>query len=219
MQIIVEDSIKAIAPNYAVRVVTSKVRNSETSAELWAEIQLAAENIQHTYNTSTIKEQKGIQATRQAYKAAGKDPSRYRPSCEQLCRRILQGKGLYSIDSLVDIGNLLSITFGLSVAVLDKSRLQGGEISLGIGKETEPYEAIGRGQLNISDLPVWRDNLGAFATPTSDSVRTMCSETTTEILIIINSFDGDGKALDDASAYLHELLDKYAQCSEFKIEI
>ena len=50
-----------------------------------------------------------------------------------------------------------------------------GNVSFGIGEKDEPYEGIGRGELNIENIPVFRDKVGAFGTPTSDSVRTSVS--------------------------------------------
>ena len=141
----------------------------------------------------------------------GKDPSRYRPSCEQLARRVLQGKELYSIDLLVDLGNLISLASGYSVGVLDRDKLEGDTIELGIGREGEQYEGIGRGPLNIASMPVYRDARGAFATPTSDSVRTMCSAATRNVLIIINGYDGDTAAVEAAAARTGRLLREYGE--------
>ena len=35
---------------------------------------------------------------------------------------------------------------------------------LGIGKSGEPYEGIGRGELNIEGMPVYRDAMGGIST-------------------------------------------------------
>ena len=101
------------------------------------------------YTTDSIKLIPAIQATRQAYKKCGKDPSRYRPSSEALCRRILRGIPLYQIDTLVDLINLASIYSGHSIGGFDRDKIQGDRLVLGIGKAGEPYEGIGRGELNI----------------------------------------------------------------------
>ena len=126
---------------------------------------------------------------------------------------MLQGKSLFSIDTLVDLGNLVSLACGYSTAVLDREKIVGDTINLGLGRPEEPYEAIGRGQLNIADLPVFRDAEGAFATPTSDSVRTMCTEATTKVLIIINGYDGDAEKVKQALEHTWQLLTRYAKGS------
>ena len=81
----------------------------------------AGKTIVARYTPDTIKDHPGIAATRTAYKACGKDPSRYRPASEQLARRILQGKSLYSVDTLVDLGNLVSIAAGYPTGLLAAS--------------------------------------------------------------------------------------------------
>ena len=55
----------------------------------------------------------------------GKEPSRYRVSSEALIRRILQGKGLYRINNVVDTNNLISIETGYSVGSYDLENLHG----------------------------------------------------------------------------------------------
>lgn len=214
LSIVVSPELLALVPHYRGCAITAHVQNSSTSAQLWAEVERLSADLREHYDTTTIKERDGIRETRAAYRAIGKDPSRYRPSCEQLCRRILQGKDLYSIDTLVDLGNAVSIWSGYSTAVVDRSKLSGDTITLGIGREGEPYEAIGRGVLNIHQLPVFRDAIGAFATPTSDSVRTECESTTTDVLLIINAYDGSVSRLQAATDYALDLLRRFAHVED-----
>lgn len=98
-----------------------------------------------------------IQATRTVYKCCGKDPSRYRPSSEALMRRMLKGLDLYQIDTAVNLINLASIAYGYTIGGFDAGKTAGDTIVLGIGREGEPYEGIGRDLLNIAGLPVYRD--------------------------------------------------------------
>ena len=138
----------------------------------------------------------------------GKDPARYRPSAEALLRRVLQGKGLYEINNVVEIINLTSITSGFSIGGYDTDKIS-GDILFNKGKTDEPYEAIGRGNINIEGLPVFYDALGPFGSPTSDSTRTMITEDTGKILLIIISFHGSDK-LNETATFATELLHKYA---------
>ena len=70
---------------------------------------------------------------------------------------------------------MISIKTGFSIGGYDAAKIE-GDIELGIGKENEPYEGLGRGVLNIHKLPVFRDEQGAFGSPTSDSERTGVSQ-------------------------------------------
>lgn len=211
MQITISNTFHDVCPKFIGGAILAEVKNSATTPELWAEIERIANVLRNNYTTDTIKEQSGIAATREAYRRAGKDPSRYRPACEQLARRILQGKDLYSIDQLVDFGNLVSLYCGYSTAMLDAEKILGENITLGIGTSGEPYEGIGRGVLNIENLPVYRDEDGGFATPTSDSVRTMISADTKRILLLINGYDGNEERLTDALNYAYEGLKRFVE--------
>jgi DNA/RNA-binding domain of Phe-tRNA-synthetase-like protein len=161
--------------------------------------------------TESLKEITSIAATRRIYKACGKDPSRYRPASEALIRRILQGKELYQRDTLVDLVNLASIAFGYSIGGFDADKFVGDTLTLGIGKEGEPYEGIGRGVINIHGLPVYRDAQGGVGTPTSDNERTKMTIDTTHLLVLINGYDGNEQRVRENAEYIQTLLRKYCQ--------
>jgi DNA/RNA-binding domain of Phe-tRNA-synthetase-like protein len=125
----------------------------------------------------------------------------------------LRGIPLYQIDTLVDLINLVSIRYGYSIGGFDADKIQGDSLVLGIGKEGEPYEGIGRGELNIAGMPVYRDAIGGIGTPTSDHERTKLGLETTHLLTIINGYSGkDG--LQNAADYMVELLKNYASAED-----
>lgn len=210
MKIIVSQEIEAVCPGFVGAAVEANVQNSGYCAELWQEIGEWGERYQRELTTESLKDMSGIQATRRVYKACGKDPSRYRPSAEALIRRMLQGKQLYQIDTLVDLINLASIAYGYSIGGFDADRFVGDTLTLGVGREGEPYEGIGRGQLNIAGLPVYRDAEGGVGTPTSDHERTKITLQTTHILTLVNGYDGREEQVLANARYIQELLRKYA---------
>ena len=213
MKIIVSDEIKKACPQFAGVAVMAKVRNTPYNDALWKLIDEFTLRYREKYTTDSIKEMASIRATREAYKKCGKDPSRYRPSGEALCRRILRGLPLYQIDTLVDLINVVSIQSGYSIGGFDADKIQGETLVLGIGKAGEPYEGIGRGELNIEGMPVYRDAVGGIGTPTSDHERTKLGLETTHLLTIINGYSGkDG--LMDAADYMVQLLKDYASAED-----
>ena len=145
------------------------------------------------------------------YKACGKDPSRYRPASEALIRRMLQGKELYQRDTLVDLVNLASIAYGYSIGGFDADQFVGDTLTLGIGREGEPYEGIGRGLINIHGLPVYRDAQGGVGTPTSDHERTKMTMETHHLVVLINGYDGNEQRVRENAVYIQQLLRQYAQ--------
>lgn len=211
MNIIVSEEIEKVCPGFVGAAVEADVVNSEYNAELWAEINDLGEKYKAEYTTETVKTISGIEATRRVYRACGKDPSRYRPAAEALIRRMLQGKELYQIDTLVDLINLASIAFGYSIGGFDADKFVGDTLTLGIGHEGEPYEGIGRGMLNIAGLPVYRDAEGGVGTPTSDNERTKIELSTRHVLVLVNGYDGNEVQVKANAEYIIRLFEKYAQ--------
>lgn len=211
MNIIVSEEIEKVCPGFVGAAVEADVVNSEYNTELWAEINALGEKYKAEYTTETVKTISGIEATRRVYRACGKDPSRYRPAAEALIRRMLQGKELYQIDTLVDLINLASIAFGYSIGGFDADKFVGDTLTLGIGREGEPYEGIGRGMLNIAGLPVYRDAEGGVGTPTSDNERTKIELSTRHVLVLVNGYDGNEAQVKANAEYIIRLFEKYAQ--------
>ena len=211
MKIIVSQEIESVCPTFVGAAVEAQVVNTPYCTELWDEIHALEERFRQELTTESLKQLPGIAATRNVYKACGKDPSRYRPASEQLIRRMLQGKELYQIDTLVDLVNLASIAFGYSIGGFDADKFVGDTLTLGVGREGEPYEGIGRGIINIAGLPVYRDAEGGVGTPTSDHERTKMTLSTTHLGVLINGYDGNEARVTDNARFIQELLRKYCQ--------
>ena len=209
MKITISEEIRLRCPEFVGTAVVANVRNSAFNAELWEEIGAFISDYRQRYTVDSIKEMPSIEATRTAYRRCGKDPSRYRPSGEALVRRTLKGNELYRVSTLVDLINLASIAYGYSIGGFDADKIEGDALCLGIGREGEPYEGIGRGVLNIEGMPVYRDDIGGIGTPTSDHERTKLSLETTSLLTIVNGYDGNRENVDACATYIQELLRRY----------
>ena len=211
MKVIVSKEIEQICPEFVGACLEAKVVNTPYNEALWSEIEQLSEKFRRELTTESLKELTSISATRKVYKTCGKDPSRYRPASEALIRRMLQGKELYQRDTLVDLINLASIAFGYSIGGFDADKFVGDTLTLGIGREGEPYEGIGRGNINIHGLPVYRDAQGGVGTPTSDNERTKMTLETTHLVVLINGYDGNEQRVRENAEYIQSLLRKYAQ--------
>lgn len=214
MKVIVSNEIERVCPGFVGACVEADVVNTPYCEGLWEEIRALGEQYKATLTTESLKEMSGIAATRRVYKACGKDPSRYRPASEQLIRRMLQGKELYQIDTLVDLINLASIRFGYSIGGFDASKFVGDTLTLGIGRAGEPYEGIGRGMLNIEGLPVYRDAEGGVGTPTSDNERTKITIDTRHLVVLINGYDGNEEQVRANAEFILDLVRRYCQTQE-----
>lgn len=210
IKVSVSNEISAVCPNFVGACVEARVVNTPYNDRLWSAIHEVEERLRKELTTESVKLLPSIAATRAVYKLCGKDPSRYRPASEQLIRRMLQGKELYQIDTLVDLVNLASIAYGYSIGGFDADKFVGTELVLGVGRQGEPYEGIGRGQLNIAGLPVYRDEQGGVGTPTSDHERTKITLSTTHLVVLINGYDGCEERVMANAQYIQNLLIDYA---------
>ncbi len=209
MKIIVSKEIEQVCPGFVGACVDARVKNTSYSQSLWDEINVMGEKFRDSLTTESLKQVSGIAATRRVYRICGKDPSRYRPASEALIRRLLLGKSLYQVNTLVDLINLASIAYGYSIGGFDANQFVGDTLTLGVGRKDEPYEGIGRGIINIEGLPVYRDAIGGVGTPTSDHERTKILPTTSHLVVLINGYDGNENDVIANAEYIQKLLKKY----------
>ena len=216
MNITIEDSLHRLFPQLTLGSVQALVKVKPSNEAHKNDMLQICKTLADVITSESIRRMPVVEITKNAYRKMGKDPNRYRPSAESLLRRVASGKGLYFVNNVVDVLNMVSIQTGFSICGYDAETIE-GNISFGIGLKDELYEGIGRGVLNIENLFVFRDKKGAFGTPTSDSVRTMVTEKTEQFLMIFPSFEPVAeldKTLQLSSLYL----EKYVEASNIITE-
>lgn len=189
MKISISDEVYAICPGAALGVLSYKADVVPSTQELLILFDAAVAALSESYSTEKIAQNPHIAATRQAYKALGKSPHDYRNAAEAMLRRIVQGKGLYHINSIVEINNLISISSGYPVGSYDADQLQ-GNIELRRAETGTHYDGIGKSAVNIEYLPTLYDQAGPFGNPSSDSRRAMIQPGEHKVVTVIYSFDG-----------------------------
>lgn len=218
MEIKIDKPIIEACPDMQIGIIRCAVKNSETSEELWDELQEECRRIKSSYELLEINKRPAIAATRSLYKALGKDPNRYRVSSEALCRRIIRGIDIYRINTLVDLINLASIHSGYAIGGFDADKIQGNTLTLRAGRAEDKFEGIGRGPLNIEGLPVYFDECGGIGTPTSDEERTKMTLDTRHIHVNINAF-AEEMPMTEMMEWTISLLKKYAFADDIHSEI
>ena len=206
--LIIDKTMKEIWPDTRVGCLQYRVKVEKKNEELWKYLKKDIfKKTRDAIFDNGINEIPNVKESRAAYKAFGKDPSRYRVSSESLIRRIGQGKGLYEVNTVVDVNNLISIESGFSVGSYDVSQIS-DELVFRIGQKGEIYKGIGKDEIKIEALPVLADKDGAIGSSTSDSERAMITEDVTEVLTLIYSFSGND-GLEKALEYGRKYLEKY----------
>ena len=211
----IDTAMKELCPAVRVGCMQYKVKVEKKNEEMWKylkkDIFKKAKDDIFDYGINEIP---NIKESRAAYKAFGKDPSRYRVSSEALIRRIGQGKGLYEVNTVVDVNNLISIESGFSVGSYVVSNI-GDELVFRIGEDGETYKGIGKEEIHIDRLPVLADEKGAIGSSTSDSERAMITESAEEVLTLIYSFS-DNHDLEKALESGRRYMEKYAGAEEIE---
>jgi DNA/RNA-binding domain of Phe-tRNA-synthetase-like protein len=119
--------------------------------------------------TSEIGAHPTVTALRRLFRAAGCDPTRYRPASEALLRRLVKGDPLPEIQPLVDLNNCLSAELAVPCCVMAEGSF-GRRMTWRSGRAGESYESL-RGPFSLEDKPVLFDEDGPLDTPITGNVR------------------------------------------------
>jgi DNA/RNA-binding domain of Phe-tRNA-synthetase-like protein len=144
-------------------------------------------------------------AVRKLFRAAGCDPTRYRPSSEALLRRVLKGDEPPAIDPCVDLNNCLSLELVVPACVMDVNGIS-PPFTLRAGQLGETMTSM-RGPFDLNAKPTLVDAAGPFGTPITDSERVKVTAATTSVWLVAYLPAGV-VAPDDAAACLRRLVER-----------
>ena len=176
----------------ALGCIECQVQIEPSCPELLAEIEKVSQELQEKFVIEQIKTMDGIAHTRACCKALGKDVKRYRNSSEAMHRRVLQGKGIYQINNLIEVNSLITLKTGYSMGSYDLDKVC-GTIEWTAAEEGIHYEGIRKDAVNVGNLPALRDEQGFFGNPNGDSARTSITEESRHIMLCIYGFSGPEK--------------------------
>jgi len=102
-----------------------EIQNKPAPATLQAAFAAEQEAVKARIGETPLSELETLAAWRRSFREFGVDPTQYRNAAESLLRRLTKKGDIPSINTLVDIGNLVSIRYGLPIAVIDTRHIQG----------------------------------------------------------------------------------------------
>lgn len=156
-----------------------------------------------------IADQASIAAWRRAFSAFGVKPTQHRSAAEAMLRRLQKSGSLPSINSLVDLGNLVSIRYGLPVAVFDQAHVAGGTtVRFAVGDES--FTELGSTEA-VSPTPgevVFVDAVGVVSARRwcwRQSAQSAAGPTTVDALVVVEGLHDDADA--DVAAATTDLAD------------
>jgi DNA/RNA-binding domain of Phe-tRNA-synthetase-like protein len=136
-----------------------------------------------------------VTAMRKLFRAAGCDPTRYRPASEALLRRLVKGAELPAIHPLVDVNNCLSALSAVPCCVMREGSF-GSELLFRVGRAGEDYESL-RGPFNLESKPLLVDENGPLDAPITGSKQVMVQPETTRAWLVAY-LPKDAVSTDDA---------------------
>jgi DNA/RNA-binding domain of Phe-tRNA-synthetase-like protein len=123
-------------------ILVWNVTNGPTPAGLQALYQAEQQQVLQRVGSTPLSQIESLAAWRRAFRDFGVDPTQYRSASEALLRRLTKKGCIPSINLLVDLGNLVSIRYGLPVAVVERRALQ-GTVTVHFANGSEHYSELG----------------------------------------------------------------------------
>jgi DNA/RNA-binding domain of Phe-tRNA-synthetase-like protein len=127
-------------------IIAQGMSNRPTSDELRDLYLAEQETVKTRIGDTPLSEIKSLSAWRKAISAFGVSPTKYRSAAEALLRRLTKKGDIPVINTLVDIGNLVSIRYGLPVAIFDSRELDGA-VTVHYSDGTENYSELGSDEI------------------------------------------------------------------------
>lgn len=160
------------------------------------------DDLRQILEIESLKDEPRLRAYRDFFWRMGVDPTKIRPASEALLRRVLRGRDIPRINTLVDAYNLASMRTHIALAAFDNTTIQ-GDFTMRFAREGEPFLGIGMKEpkgLSGKEVVV-EDDLGPVAVyPYRDADRTKVTSETEAAVIMVCGVPGIGEeALAQAS--------------------
>ncbi|MDG6996904.1 MAG: hypothetical protein JRN52_13370 [Nitrososphaerota archaeon] len=170
-------------------VAKTDSRLEELKAEIFAELRSEIKSL------GLVKDQPVFRAYRDFYWKVGIDPTKTRPAGEALTRRVLSGKEIPMINTLVDSYNLISLKTSIAIAAFDSSKISKESLKLRKANSGEEFLGIGMKEpIRMSGVEVVIEdekNKELIAIyPYRDAEKSKVTENTTSVLLMMCGVPG-----------------------------
>jgi DNA/RNA-binding domain of Phe-tRNA-synthetase-like protein len=210
------EDILARFPNLNAGVILARgLQNGPIPESLQAAYIDEQKAVLERIGSTPLSELASMSAWRSTFRQFGVEPTQYRNAAESLLRRLTKKGDIPSINTLVDIGNLVSIRYALPLAVMDASTMQ-GTLTVHFADGTERYTTLGESAIEHPDPGevVFSDEAKVVYARRwcwRQSDQSAARETTTDAIITVEAQHVDGrKDVEAALNDLSNLLTEYA---------
>jgi len=168
--------------------------------------------IRDDYSLDSVKDHPTFRAYRDFFWSIKIDPTKIRPAAEALIRRIIAGKTLPRINTLVDAYNLASIKSRIALATFDADKLE-GDLLMRFAEEGERFYGIGMKKpliLKGGEIVVSDEKKLVAIYPYRDADNTKVTEKTENVTIVVCGVPGIPKRdLENASQVAVEYINRF----------
>ena len=190
-------------------ILVHGMTNAPTPKSLLSVYQAEQQAVLQRIGTTSLSQIKSLSAWRSAFRGFGVDPTQYRSAAEALLRRLTKKGDIPSINTLVDLGNLVSIRYALPTAVFDTRALQ-GSITVHFASGAERYTTLGQDEVEHPEPGevVFSDATGLVIARRwcwRQSEQSAAQMDTTAAIITVEAHHAEGRR--DIEAALHDLLE------------
>lgn len=216
----IDDSFFDIFPDAQINVMILKNINNNISEneqdEIDSVLEKAHEDAQQFLTDDVFRKNEVVAKWRDIYQQFKKKKGA-RSSIEALLKRVDQGKGVGSINPLVDIYNASSLTYGVPCGGEDLDTIE-GDMHLGVAKGGEDFFPLGDDQNEpaLEGEVIYYDDKGAVCRCLNwrDGQRTMLTEDTKNAIMVMEATDESQKeSTNEAMEFLKRNLEKYMNIS------
>jgi DNA/RNA-binding domain of Phe-tRNA-synthetase-like protein len=202
-----DPAIVARFPTVVGGVLVARVVNGRTPPALSVALTGDVASARTRIGATPLSEVPSLAAWRRVFRGFGVDPTQYRSAAEALLRRITKGDDLPTINALADLANLVSVRYGLPVAVYDTRDVAGG-ITVRFADGTESWADLGA---SVAEHPepgevIFADDAGRVSARRwcwRQSRASAAREDTTDVLVTVEGHHETART--DVSAALADL--------------
>ena len=204
-----DEAIIARYPNVIGGMILVRgVINGPTTPELAAAYADEQAATLQRLGTTPLSQVPALAAWRAAFRGFGVDPTQYRCAAEALLRRLTKAGSIPNLNTLVDLGNLISIRYALPIAMVDLRAIPDGT-TVRFAKGDERFTNLGQSEPE-APAPgevIFSDDTGLVTARRwcwRQSDESAARDDTTDLLVTIEAHHPDGRA--DVEAALRDLL-------------
>ena len=215
VRLTVDTSLREAFPGLDAHLVEiDGLRVRDRDERLDAFVPVLVQEFREHLRLETLKDEPHLRAYRDFYWRVGIDPTKIRPASEALLRRVLQGKELPRINTLVDAYNLASMKTRIAIAAFDGAHTHGG-LRMRLAREGESFLGIGMEAPAVLKgvEVVCEDDEGLVAIyPYRDAHRTRVTTATTDTVFMTCGVPGiPPAALGESAETTKEFVERFCR--------